>query len=82
MPRTVRIDEKGRITIPREVREELGVQPGSTLFMQQEGNTLRFAPAENPFDDLAKYAIEQHRRGETRSLQDFAREHGIDLDAR
>lgn len=34
----------------------------------------------SPLDALAEDAIEQVNRGEVRSLRDFAKEHGIDLD--
>jgi hypothetical protein len=59
----------------------LGVEPGTTFFVRREGNTLRLAKAENPFDALARHAIEEHRAGRTRSLREIAREEGIALDA-
>ena len=79
MPRPVRIDEKGRVTIPREVREELGLHPGATLFLRQEGQVLHFAVAQDPFEGLADYAVAQREEGLTRSLRDYARDRNIDL---
>jgi AbrB family looped-hinge helix DNA binding protein len=76
----VRIDRKGRLTIPLKDREALGVTPGSTVWVQREGNTLHVTRAENPLDGLALYAIEEDRAGRTRSLRDIAREAGLSVD--
>jgi len=79
----VTIDERFRIQIPKEARD--GLKPGDTLFVVQEeteqGPVLHYARAINPFDALAEAALEEHRRGEMRTLEEFAAEHGIDLDA-
>jgi AbrB family looped-hinge helix DNA binding protein len=79
---TVRVDAKGRLSLPRRMREELGIVPGDTLFVEGgEGQaTIRLAKAENPFDVLAEHALREHRAGRTKSLRDFARENSIDLD--
>lgn len=36
-----RINENGRIVIPAGIRQRLGLQPGDTLFLSTEGQTLR-----------------------------------------
>ncbi len=36
-----RINENGRIVIPAEIRQKMGLQPGDTLFLSLEGQTLR-----------------------------------------
>jgi AbrB family looped-hinge helix DNA binding protein len=79
---TVKTDAKGRFTIPRQVREELGVEPGDTFFLEVDdaGGVLRFAKSENPFDILAQHALDEYRAGRTKSLSDFATENGITLD--
>jgi AbrB family looped-hinge helix DNA binding protein len=74
----VRIDGKCRVTIPAELREALGLGPGTVLFLEREGSVLRLAKAENPFDALAHHAIEEDEAGHTQSLREFARERGID----
>jgi hypothetical protein len=51
------------------------------LFVQETEGVLHFAKAENPFDGLARHAVEEYRAGRTRSLGDIAREEGIDLGA-
>ncbi|MBM2813049.1 MAG: transcriptional regulator, AbrB family [Chloroflexi bacterium] len=76
---TVRVDGKGRLTIPGRVRKELAVKPGDTFFLEHEGLVLHYAKADNPFDALAAQAINEYRGGETASLDDLARELNLDL---
>ena len=45
----VRLDERGRITIPREVRERLGLKPGERLLIKVQGSSIIITRAENPF---------------------------------
>lgn len=74
---TLRIDAKGRLTLPREVREDLKLAPGDSVFYTREGDVLKIAKAQNPFDMLGDEAIREHRTGKTRSLRDYARERGL-----
>lgn len=78
----VRVDDKGRVTLPKKIREALGVEPGDTVFLKYEpkNGQVRLAPAVNPFDVLAEHAAEEHREGRTKTLEEYAREHGVRLD--
>ncbi len=76
----VMIDDKGRVMIPKKVREEIAVRPGDALFLRREGNTLQLAKAENPFDALAQHAVREFRAGRTRSLRDIAADEGVTVD--
>ena len=67
---TVTVDAKGRLTIPKEDRAALNIKPGDTFFVEREGQTLRYARAENPFEALAEEAIREHRAGRTHRLGD------------
>jgi AbrB family looped-hinge helix DNA binding protein len=78
---TVKVDAKGRLSIPRDLREALGIQPGDTLFVERDGEMLRYAKAENPFDTLVQHALEERQAGRTKRLRDFAGENKIALDA-
>ena len=42
---TVVLDQKGRITIPSEVRSRLGLKPGSRLEIVLEGDRIVLRPA-------------------------------------
>lgn len=77
---TVRVDGKGRLTIPGKVRKELDVKPGDTFFLEHEGLVLHYAKADNPFDTLAARAVHEYREGKTASLDDLAQELNVDLD--
>lgn len=78
----VKVDAKGRLTIPRRLREELGIVPGDMLFVEREAGheVLRYIKIENPFDALAEAAADEYRAGQTRSLRDFAVAHDFNLD--
>lgn len=76
----ITVDSKGRVTLPAEAREALGMTPGTVLFVDREGDVLRLAKAVNPFDALAAHALAEYRSGQTMSLREFARAEGISLD--
>jgi AbrB family looped-hinge helix DNA binding protein len=66
----VTVDSKGRILLPREVRETMQVEPGDVLFLTQDGRFVTLAKADNPFDRLAAHAIAEYYAGETISLEE------------
>ena len=78
----VRIDAKGRLTIPREMRELLHIAPGDTVFLRADSDlrTIQLIKADNPFDILAEHALDEYRAGRTTSLDDLAKELGVELD--
>lgn len=77
----IKVDDKGRLTIPQVFRKELGIEPGDTMFVECEPNgvVLRYVKAENPFDGLARYAEQEYRAGRTKSLREFVSENHITL---
>lgn len=77
---SVKVDAKGRLVIPRQFRSSLNIHPGDVLFVEQEGDVLRYAKADNPFDLLAEHALREFEAGKTKSLRDFAAENNIALD--
>ena len=78
---TVKIDEKGRLTVPASEREALGIKPGDVLFVERRGKKLIYVKADNPFDVLADDAIKEYRRGETKNIRKIAEQRGITVDA-
>jgi AbrB family looped-hinge helix DNA binding protein len=79
-PLSVKVDAKGRLLIPQSLRSSLNIHAGDVLFVEQEGNVLRYAKADNPFDLLADHAIREYEAGRTKSLREFAAENDIALD--
>ncbi len=77
----VTVDSKGRLSIPANVRDELGIESGDVLFLESdpEHAVIHLAKAENPFDGLALHAIEEYRQGRTTNIYDLARELDVDL---
>ncbi len=77
---SVRMDGKGRLTLPRSVREALHAKPGDVFYLQPDEGGLRIVKGENPFDALAEEAIREDDAGETIALDDILRREGIPLD--
>ena len=48
----LKVDEKGRLHIPKKMREDLGIKPGQVKGRMQ-GQTLVIEPASNAFDRLS-----------------------------
>jgi bifunctional DNA-binding transcriptional regulator/antitoxin component of YhaV-PrlF toxin-antitoxin module len=46
---TVKLDERGRLTLPEKLRRKYGWEAGTTFFLVEEGGRVTFAPAQNPF---------------------------------
>jgi AbrB family looped-hinge helix DNA binding protein len=77
---SVRLDDKGRLTLPRSVREAIHAEPGDVFYVETDGDgILRLVRAVNPFDVLAEQALREDDAGETISLNDVLRREGISL---
>ena len=44
MNTTVKLDKAGRIVIPKALRDELHLEPGSTLALESDGNSVTLRP--------------------------------------
>ena len=42
---TQRVGAKGQVVIPKELRDRLGLQPGSEVDFEEEGGAVRILPA-------------------------------------
>jgi len=78
---TVRVDAKGRLSIPVDVRDALNIEAGDVFFLESdaEHEVIHLAKAKNPFDGLSEHAVEEYRAGRTRRLRAYAAENGIEL---
>jgi AbrB family looped-hinge helix DNA binding protein len=41
----MKVTTKGQVTIPLEIREQLGIQPGAEVEFKVEGNVVRLIPS-------------------------------------
>ena len=73
----VTIDSKGRLSIPKELREELRLDPGDVLFLEREGDTLRLAKAINPLATAVAEGLAEYRAGRKIALERLAKKHGV-----
>ena len=76
----LRLDDRGRLTLPLDVRKELHWEPGDIVYLRRDENGLYILKGENPFDALAEEALREYKAGETQDIRDVAKEWGIDLD--
>lgn len=75
-----KVDSKGRLSIPANIRGQVDMQPGDVFVIEVENSVIRLAKVENPFDRLAEHAIAEYEAGETMSLRAVAEQEGIYLD--
>ena len=77
-PIAVKVDAKGKITLPKSIRDKIHVQTGDVVYVEEDGNGgLRIIKG-NPFDVLAEDAIKQHREGKTIPLEEALRRLGLE----
>jgi len=67
----VKVDERGRITLPKAMREKMDIQANETLFVRREGDMIEVATADlNPFEVLGEHARREHERGRTHVIRE------------
>ena len=71
------IDSKGRLSLPRKIREELGLAAGDVLFVEREGETVRLAKAVNPLTAAVAEGIAEYRAGRKIALKQLAKKHRV-----
>ena len=68
------IDNKGRLTIPKNVREALHIENGDVLLLKfdSENGVLQIARAiQNPIEALSKYADKELEAGRTKNIREL-----------
>ena len=71
MKRQAKITSKGQITVPREIRLVLGVQPGDKLLFEQDAEGVRVRPVrkESRFEKYRGIGTPGIRRGRKAVVQ-------------
>lgn len=79
---SVKLDNKGRLVVPKEVREAMGAREGDVFYLDYDvfEGLLVFAAATNPLLRLVEEGRAEHKAGLTTSLDDVAAELGITID--
>ena len=49
-----KVDSKGRIVLPKEVREQLGITPGTEVEVRKEGGVAIVEPEDDPDQILSR----------------------------
>ena len=73
----LKVDTKGRLTLPLKMRKDFHIEPGDVFFVKPEETGIHLAKAENPFDDLVEYARHERKTGKSMELRAFAKKHKI-----
>ena len=66
------IDNKGRLTIPKSIREALHIKNGDVLLLKYESNEgiLHIARAvQNPIQVLSEYTEKEYESGRTKNIR-------------
>jgi antitoxin PrlF len=76
MKREAKITSKGQVTIPRAVRQALGVQVGDKVLFEEDGDGIRVKPlrATSPFDKycgIGHPGIPRGRKGINKWLREL-----------
>ena len=77
---SLRVDDKGRVTLPKKLREKMNLVKGDTLFLHEGKAEIILKKGIDPFDAIVKEGLKEYKEGKTTSLDDFASEMGINLD--
>jgi AbrB family looped-hinge helix DNA binding protein len=79
---SVKLDNKGRLVVPKEVREAMGAREGDVFFLDYDvfDGLLIFAAATNPLLQRIDEGRAEYKAGLTKSLDEAAAEMGVTID--
>lgn len=79
---SVKLDNKGRLVVPKEVREAMGAREGDVFYLDYDvfDGLLVFAAATNPLLQRIEEGRAEYRAALTKSLDEVAAEMGVTID--
>ena len=79
---SVKLDNKGRLVVPKEVRDAMGAREGDVFYLDYDvfDGLLVFAAATNPLIQRVEEGRAEYKAGQTKSLDDVAAELGVTID--
>lgn len=65
MQLAVKIDGKGRLTLPKSIRKDININPGDIFYLNYDAakKQMQLNKAINPFDVLAGEALKEYKKG-------------------
>jgi len=74
---TVRIDDKGRLTLPKSIRKDININPGDIFYLNYDAAKkqmqLQLNKAINPFDVLVEEALKEYKKGNVKRIEKLAK---------
>ncbi|MCK8825883.1 AbrB/MazE/SpoVT family DNA-binding domain-containing protein [Fuchsiella alkaliacetigena] len=68
----IKVDSKGRVTIPKELRDKTDINCGDILFVDANNHQLKFTKAvKHPGVVLKEYALKERDEGKATNLRDL-----------
>jgi AbrB family looped-hinge helix DNA binding protein len=79
---SVKLDNKGRLVVPKEVREAMGAREGDVFYLDYDvfDGLLIFFAAANPLLQRIEEGRAEYRAGLTKSLDEVAAEMEVTID--
>lgn len=71
------VDNKGRLTIPKNIREALHIENGDVLLLKFDSaaGVLQIARAiQNPIEALSKYSDKEFEEGHTKNIRELLKD--------
>ena len=70
---TAKLTSKGQITIPKKVRDKIGISPGEVLqFEEKEGTFyIKKGARKSPFDQWAGYLGKRTKKGSDKIIEEM-----------
>jgi bifunctional DNA-binding transcriptional regulator/antitoxin component of YhaV-PrlF toxin-antitoxin module len=73
----LKLDARGRLTLPLKMRKDFNIEPGDVFFVKPEKTGIHLVKIENPFDILAEHALHEYEQGNCIKIRELASKNKI-----